>query len=475
MMKMPLRLAALADLFKQYGNVISYSWKNRKELDTKKRQPYELEFLPHHLEVIETPVHPLPYWITWAIACMILLVFLIALFGKLDIVANSTGSFVPTSNVKIVQPAVNGVVRQILVQNGQRVQKGQLLVELDPAEISTQYNKAKDSLVESQLATTRAQALLEAQKTGHVPRLAVVSGLTPDRYTDAQHLAESTYAVYASKVESMRADISRMRIEMQDTQQSVSNLQESIPLLSHQVDDYKDLAKDNYVSKHDYMDKERSLIEQKQRLSEQQNRVRELQVQITKQENDIESMQASFKKEQLDSINESQQRTAAAGNDEQKTQIQKSQTQIIAPVSGVVQKISVSTIGGVVSSAESLMEIVPDDNLEVELAISNKDIGFVKPGQDVVIKIETFPYTKYGYITGKLKKVANSATQKDKTEPYFEARATIPSNQFKVDGKWITLTPGMRVAAEIKTGERSVWQYFLSPLIQTGTQSLRER
>jgi hemolysin D len=223
------------------------------------------------------------------------------------------------------------------------------------------------------------------------------------------------------------------------------------------------------------LDKQRALIEQQQNLDSQQSRVHELQAQIAKQESDIQSAEASFKKEQLDSMNDSQQRTSMADNDKDRTQVQKSQTELRAPVSGVVQKLNLSTIGGVVTNAQEVMEIVPDDNLEVALNISNKDIGFVHPGQDVIIKIETFPYTKYGYITGKLKKVANTATQKDKSEPYFEARASIPSNQFKVDGKWITLTPGMLVSAEIKTGERKVWQYFLSPLIQTGQQSLNAR
>lgn len=474
-MKMPLRLSVLGDLFKQYANVITFSWRHRKETDVKQREPYELAFLPHHLEVIETPVHPLPYWITWVITIMVILTLLIAYFGKLDIVATAPGSFVPVSNVKVIQPAANGVIRQILVQSGQRVEKGQLLMELDPTTAAAEFNKAADTLTEAQLASSRAKALLAAQQSGHVPHLDPVTGIAPDRYTEAQHLAESAYSVYAAKIQSMRNDVQRMHIEMQDTEQSVSHLKESVPLLSKQVSDYKDLVKDHYVSEHDYQDKQRALIEQQQNLDSQQSRVHELQAQIAKQESDIQSAEAAFKKEQLDNLNDSQQRTSIADNDKDRTEVQKSQTELRAPVAGIVQKLNLSTIGGVVTNAQEVMEIVPDDQLEVALNISNKDIGFVHPGQDVIIKIETFPYTKYGYITGKLKKVANSATQKDKTEPYFEARASIPSNQFKVDGKWITLTPGMQVSAEIKTGERKVWQYFLSPLIQTGQQSLNER
>jgi hemolysin D len=149
--------------------------------------------------------------------------------------------------------------------------------------------------------------------------------------------------------------------------------------------------------------------------------------------------------------------------------------QIKSPVAGLVQQLNVHTVGGVVTSAQPLMEIVPDDTLEVEAHISNKDIGFVNPGQSAVVKIATFPYTRFGYLAGRVIKVSNAATSDKKLGLVFLARIRIPSNRFKVESKWLDLSPGMEVTAEIKTGTQKVWQYFLSPLIETGRESLRER
>jgi len=140
-----------------------------------------------------------------------------------------------------------------------------------------------------------------------------------------------------------------------------------------------------------------------------------------------------------------------------------------------VQQLNVHTVGGVVTTAQALMEIVPDDTLDVEANISNKDIGFVNPGQHAIVKIETFPYTRYGYLEGTVTKVSNDAIQDKKLGLVFTARVSIPSNKFRVENKWVNLTPGMQVTTEIKTGKQRVWQYFLSPLMQTGSESLRER
>jgi hemolysin D len=174
-------------------------------------------------------------------------------------------------------------------------------------------------------------------------------------------------------------------------------------------------------------------------------------------------------------LNKSDQEAEQSRDEQTKADARRGLMQLKAPVAGIVQQLNVHTIGGVVTSAQALMEIVPDDTLEVEANINNKDIGFVNPGQDAIVKIATFPYTRYGYLNGTVIKVSNDATQDKKLGPVFLARIRIPSNRFKVGNKWINLAPGMEITAEIKTGKQKVWQYFLRPLLETGRESLRER
>ncbi len=174
-------------------------------------------------------------------------------------------------------------------------------------------------------------------------------------------------------------------------------------------------------------------------------------------------------------MNKADQEVEQNRDEQTKADARRGLTLLKTPVTGIVQQLNVHTIGGVVTSAQTLMDIVPDDTLEVEANVSNKDIGFVNPGQEVTVKITTFPYTRYGYLSGRVVKISNDATQDKKLGPVFLARIRIPSNRFRVQSKWVNLSPGMEVTAEIKTGKQKVWQYFLSPLIETGREALRER
>lgn len=152
------------------------------------------------------------------------------------------------------------------------------------------------------------------------------------------------------------------------------------------------------------------------------------------------------------------------------------QTRLIAPVSGLVQQLAIHTVGGVVTAAQPLMVIVPrEDTVEAEAMLENKDIGFVKAGQDAAVKIETFNYTKYGLIDGKVRTVSLDAIQDEKRGLIYAARILLKQHSMQVEGKTVKLTPGMAVTVEIRTAQRRIIEYFLSPLIQHVSESMRER
>ena len=149
---------------------------------------------------------------------------------------------------------------------------------------------------------------------------------------------------------------------------------------------------------------------------------------------------------------------------------------LTAPVGGTVQQLAVHTVGGVVTPAQPLMVIVPRDKvLEVEAMLPNKDIGFVNPGQDAEVKVETFPFTKYGTIHGTVTQVSSDAIQDEKLGLVYSTRVKLARDTIQVESKAVRLSPGMAVTIEVKTGTRRVIEYFLSPLMQYGDESLRER
>ena len=150
--------------------------------------------------------------------------------------------------------------------------------------------------------------------------------------------------------------------------------------------------------------------------------------------------------------------------------------QLRAPVDGTVQQLAIHTVGGVVTPAQALMAIVPsEESLEVEATVLNKDIGFVKPGQRATVKVESFPYTRYGYLEGIVETVSHDAAQDEQLGLVFPARVRLAGASLQIDGVEVGLTPGMALSVEIKTGKRRVIDYLLSPLRQHAGEALRER
>lgn len=178
----------------------------------------------------------------------------------------------------------------------------------------------------------------------------------------------------------------------------------------------------------------------------------------------------------LDKLHEAEQRVTDLTQELIKAESRGRFMTLTAPVDGVVQQLSVHTVGGVVTPAQPLLVIVPGDNpFEVEAFIQNKHIGFVNAGQEAEVKIETFPFTKYGTIPATIIQVSNDAIQDEKRGLIYAARVALSRATMAVEEKTVNLTSGMAVTVEIKTGKRRLIEYFLSPLLQYENESLRER
>jgi len=472
---MNMKLQALVALLCRYTTVFGDAWRLRRENDSQPRLPHERTFLPAHLELAETPVHPLPMWTMRIVLALAILIVLITLIGRLDIVAVAPGKLIPKENVKTIQPALTGVVRRILVRNGQRVQAGQLLMELDATQAAADADKARLNRVDAALAAERSRALLVAQERGTSPALTKVDAASSEQQIEAQHFADGIYAEYRDKLNSSHAELMKREAELGTTHQQIAKLQAIAPLARRQADDYASLVTEKYVSRTDYLDKEQAALNLEHELATQRGHVKELASTITQQRAEIAALTSQYRRQQLDALDKANQQLAQSRNDETKAETRQKLLSLTAPVAGTVQQLRVHTLGGVATAASPVMDIVPDDTLEVEANIENKDIGFVKVGQSVVVKIEAFPYTRYGFLHGAVETVSNDAAPDRRRGLTFPVRIRLTTNRIRANDTWINLVPGMTVSAEIKTGKRSVARYFLDPVVQTGQESLRER
>lgn len=466
---------AWRDLWRRYAEVLRQAWNTRRELDAPARTSYETEFLPAHLEIAEKPLHPAPLWAMRAIAALLLAIALVAVFGRLDIVAVAPGRLVPNVRVKIIQPAVTGVVRSILVHNGMHVAAGQVLVELDPSQAAADTDKASATKMEARLAAARARALLRAQDTDRSPSVERVPDATQERQLQVQAYAAAVYGEYRNKLASLRAHLDQRTAELGAARDEIAKLTVTTPLARQQARDYQSLAATNDVAKDDYLEKEKAALKEEGDLRTETDHEVELTAAVKEQNQEIATTVATFRRQQMEDMEKSLQALTQSSDDQAKAEVREKLMKLTAPVDGTVQNLVVHTVGGVVTTAQSLLEIVPEDTLEAEVSVENKDIGFVEEGQEAAVKIDAFPYTRFGYLRGKVLSVSNDAVENKANSLHYVIRVGLPTNHLVVGKRTLNLTPGMQVVAEIRTGRRTVADYFFSPFVETFDQSLRER
>jgi hemolysin D len=471
-----MKRQALADLLGRYAKVFRHAWTQRGELDSPALQTHEAQFLPAALSLRDTPVHPAPRITLWLIMAFALIALLWAIFGRIDVVATAVGKIIPNDRTKVIQPMETAVVKAIHVRDGQAVQPGQVLIELDATSTAADTERLRSEALNSRLEALRAQALLAALANGKPPRLEAPAGAEAARLLAEQSQASGQFQEYQAHQMQLQAEIARRRAELAATQEQVVKLEQTAPIARKRAEDYQRLAKENFISRHGYMEREQTRIEQEQDLALSRAKVTEIRAALAQAQQQQSTLTAETRRQLLDQRNLASQKAASLEQELLKAEQRGRLMHLTAPVAGTVQQLAVHTVGGVVTPAQPLMVIVPRDNvLEVEAMLPNKDIGFVNPGQDAEVKVETFPFTKYGTLHGKITQVSSDAIQDEKLGLIYATRVKLNKDTLQVENKTVRLTPGMAVTVEVKTGTRRVIEYFLSPLMQVSSESLRER
>lgn len=467
---------AYADLFKRYAKVFRLAWSRRKELDTPALQSHEAQFLPAALALRDTPVHPAPRMALWLIMAFALIALLWAIFGRIDVVATAVGKIIPNDRTKVIQPMETAVVKSIHVRDGQAVQLGQVLIELDTTSTAADSGRLRNEALTARLEAARAQAMLVALVQGRPAQMASINGADLTRMSTEQSQLQGQYLEYQARQQQLQAETTRRQAELQTTQEQVSKLEKTLPIARRRAEDYQKLVKENFMSEHGYLEREQTHIEQEQDLATSRAKLTEIRAALMEVQRQQATLTAETRRQLLDQHNLAAQKAASLEQELVKADQRGRLMHLTAPVAGTVQQLAVHTVGGVVTPAQQLMVIVPKENvLEVEAMLPNKDIGFVNPGQEAEVKVETFPFTKYGTLHGTITQVSSDAIADEKLGLIYATRVKLAKDTLQVENKIIRMTPGMAVTVEVKTGKRRVIEYFLSPLMKVSSESLRER
>jgi len=471
----------LLSLLRRYRDVFAAAWANRVALAGPRRLADEAAFLPAALSLEDTPAHPAPRRAALAICLLFVVAVAWAVLGHVDIVAVASGRIVVSDRTKTLQPLETSVVKHVFVKDGDSVKAGQVLVELDSTNAAADTASIREQLRSASSEAQRTTALMDALRQGTPPILGTEepAGASPPKTADAastQAQLQAEWADITAKLAKLDAELARRRAEISTVRELVAKLEATLPIARAREADFRSLTEQGFVSAHAGQDRTRERIEQERDLATQHARLQEAQAALNEATQSRAAyaaetqrllrdrhMQADLKRQQL--IQE-------LGKNEQRSRLM----QLTAAVAGTVQQVAIHTEGGVVTPAQVLMVIVPKDaDMTAEVVIDNKDIGFVNAGDTAQVKLETFPFTRYGTIEATVKSVTADAVNDEKRGAIFPATLALRRSTIDVDGKRINLAPGMNVTAEIKTGKRRVIEYLLSPVQKTLHESLGER
>jgi hemolysin D len=396
----------------------------------------------------------------------------------------------------VIQPAETGVVRAIHVRDGAVVKAGDVLIELDPTINAAELDHVKSDLIAAELNIARLRAALAAD-INPIADLAAPAGASQRLVEMHRQFLASQKAEHAAKLAEIDRQLAQKDAERETIAATIAKLRATIPLLQERVDVRKYLYDKAIGTKIIYLTEFQDLVGQQHEVLVQQSRLREAEAAVAGLTHARFKVEAEYRRGLYDDLAKAEQRAAGLAQDVIKGEQKAKQQILTAPVDGVVQQLAVHTIGGVVTPAQTLAALVPlDSNLEIEAMVMNRDIGFIVPGQSAAIKIDTFNFTRYGLLAGRVLSISRDAITRDRhedkprdqpssaenasSEPkgqelLYAARVSLERSGMEIEGRTVQLSPGMAVTVEIKTGSRRIISYLLSPLMRYNQEVLRER
>lgn len=443
----------------------------------KRDRRLQYEFLPAAEEIIETPAAPFGAVVIWLTTILLALALAWAYLGQIDIVAVGNGRVSTEGSVKIVQSASYGVVKRITVQEGQRVHKGDVLVELDK------------TTAEKELATTAQSLNIARAERDILRRLAMgngaddiinSAGVSDEAKAVLREFTASQLALASAKEQALKGSIASHQRQLQFNQQTKDQLEGEVQKLKDRQTKVKQKLESANAIERIRLQNELDTLEQRittanSAATSQGQQVLQSQLTLAQAQSQSQVSLAETNSSIGGQVIAQEQRIAELEDNLAKAKRALEQTTITAPVDGTILALNTRTIGGVVNVAERIAQIVPDnDLLYVDVTLDNQDVGFVRVGQRVVIKVATYPFQRYGYLEGTVENISPDAIQDEKKGLVYKAKVKLSGANSSKKNR-LKLLPGMSVSAEITTGKRRIIEFFLDPLMTHVDDSLKVR
>ncbi|MBV8209159.1 MAG: HlyD family type I secretion periplasmic adaptor subunit [Burkholderiaceae bacterium] len=447
-----------------------------------------MDFAPGLLAIQESPPGKLPRAVLFTIVLLVATLLVWATVGRLDIIASADGRLVPKTYLKIVQPSDAGIVKEILVREGETVAAGQVLMRMDPQESEAESRRISTELALRSLQMRRIDAELAGAPLQHR------AGDPDDLLRKVQDQYRDRRQSYLDSLAQANEQLRKARHDLDSARAVLAKLDETNPILKGQAQSYHDLSKDGYVPAVTAQDKERAYLENVNDRNAQRSTVEGLGAAVAQAASQIDQITSKYRSdlqnERIDAEGEYRKLQQELAKHEHRAEL----LELRAPQSGVVKDLATHTIGSVVGAGTVLLSIVPErEPLFAEVVLKNEDVGFVRPHQKAKVKIVAYPFQKYGMLDGDVRQVWPDAADEQQAAspgvgnkaaapadanpqlPGFKALIELDRQTLQAQDRSFALVPGMRVVAEINEGRRTVLEYLLSPIQKTLYDSGRER
>ncbi|MBB3565912.1 hemolysin D [Rhizobium sp. BK512] len=461
------------------------------------------EFLAPALEVLETPPSPIRMALILIICLFTTVALVWSYLGRIDIVAAAQGKIQPTGRVKVVQPLLTGKVKTLPPQNGDHVRRADILLELDPTDALADERDAAKGLASVKAEVQRRRAAIRFVRSqpavGSVVEMSWDKDTGPELQQRENGILLGDIEKYHATIASLGAQQHQKEVERERLKVTVAAQESLVETLQERVAMRSMLALKDAGTMASVIDATETMKEQVTQLAIQQGQLADAEAAIDVFAKEKRKAEGAFLSDQLDRLGDAERRADELEQRLAKAQNSLDQMTLRSPIDGTVQSSSVTGLGQVVTVGQDLMRIVPQDStLELEVYMPNKDIGFIRVGQEAVVKLEAFPFTRYGTVSAVVVKVAADAipepdAARREGDPIARQSSTafgsaermqnlvfpvtlrLASDHIQADGADVNLSPGMAAVAEVRTGQRRILEYVFSPLVEIADEALHER
>jgi adhesin transport system membrane fusion protein len=440
------------------------------------RPATDLRYMSYASEAVLLQAPGLHRRLLWSLCAIVLVMLVWAYFAKIDEFTRGEGRIVPSSEVQVVQNLEGGILAQRFVSEGDIVEKDQPLLQIDDTMVASSFRERSIKVAQLQAKVIRLRA--ESRGTGFEQELALAKEpIEAVLLQTERDLFKSRALEYGSKMAVLQQRVEQKRQELSAVRLARASLAESHELLQREMTVTQPLVEKGAVSHVELLRLSRQLNDLAGELGKATIAIPRLQSEYDEARKNIDSFAQSFAAEARKELNDatSELGQLQEGNEAYADRV--ARTEVKSPVRGTVKRILVTTIGGVIQPGMNLVEIVPiDDSLLVDAKVLPKDIAFISPGQQAMVKFTAYDFSIHGGLIAHVTQISpDTIEDKEKDVWYYQVRLKTESSVLGSAADPLPIIPGMTVQADILTGEKTVLDYLLKPILKTKELAFRER